>query len=150
MKMNNKGFSLVELIVVIAIMAILVGVLAPSVVGQVEKSRYSKDVQALDSLASSMATAITEELTKSAGKVTKGDTGMSITTGSPAYITVSSSSSDSWVSAADQYCGGTGKVELNSDTFKGGNTGFKIEIDSAYRVIITYTDNAGTTATIKK
>ena len=28
-KINNKGFSLVELIIVIAIMAVLVGVLAP-------------------------------------------------------------------------------------------------------------------------
>ncbi|HKM34419.1 MAG TPA: prepilin-type N-terminal cleavage/methylation domain-containing protein, partial [Lachnospiraceae bacterium] len=27
--MNNKGFSLVELIIVIAIMAVLVGILAP-------------------------------------------------------------------------------------------------------------------------
>ena len=29
-KMNNKGFSLVELIVVIAMMAVLIGVLAPT------------------------------------------------------------------------------------------------------------------------
>ena len=31
MKKDNKGFSLVELIIVIAIMAVLVGLLAPSI-----------------------------------------------------------------------------------------------------------------------
>ena len=31
-KLGNKGFSLVELIVVIAIMAVLVGVLAPTLI----------------------------------------------------------------------------------------------------------------------
>lgn len=44
-KMNNKGFSLVELIIVIAIMAILVGVLAPQFIKYVEKSRQSTDMQ---------------------------------------------------------------------------------------------------------
>lgn len=49
-KMNNKGFSLVELIVVIAIMAVLVGVLAPLFIRYVEKSRQSTDLQNLDSI----------------------------------------------------------------------------------------------------
>ena len=49
-KMNNKGFSLVELIVVIAIMAVLVGVLAPQFIKYVEKSRQSTDVTNLDSI----------------------------------------------------------------------------------------------------
>lgn len=46
---NNKGFSLVELIVVIAIMAVLVGVLAPAFIRYVEKSRQATDLQNLDS-----------------------------------------------------------------------------------------------------
>lgn len=44
-KTNNKGFSLVELIVVIAIMAVLVGVLAPTFTKYVEQSRRSTDIQ---------------------------------------------------------------------------------------------------------
>lgn len=43
-KMNNKGFSLVELIIVIAIMAVLVAVLAPQYIKFVEKSRESTDL----------------------------------------------------------------------------------------------------------
>ena len=44
-KMNNKGFSLVELIIVIAIMAVLIGVLAPQFIKYVERSRNSTDIQ---------------------------------------------------------------------------------------------------------
>ena len=43
-KLNNKGFSLVELIIVIAIMAVLVGVLAPQFIKYVESSRQSTDI----------------------------------------------------------------------------------------------------------
>ncbi len=44
-KMDNKGFSLVELIIVIAIMAVLVGVLAPQFMKYVEQSRKATDIQ---------------------------------------------------------------------------------------------------------
>ncbi|MDE5866485.1 MAG: prepilin-type N-terminal cleavage/methylation domain-containing protein [Lachnospiraceae bacterium] len=42
-EMNNKGFSLVELIIVIAIMVILIAVLAPQYLRYVEKARVSSD-----------------------------------------------------------------------------------------------------------
>ena len=60
-KLGNKGFSLVELIVVIAIMAVLVGVLAPTLIRNVEKSRESTDMQTLDSIKSSVTTALSLE-----------------------------------------------------------------------------------------
>ncbi len=44
-KLNNKGFSLVELIIVIAIMAILVGVVGTQVIPYLENSRKAKDNQ---------------------------------------------------------------------------------------------------------
>lgn len=53
---NNKGFSLVELIVVIAIMAVLVGVLAPQLIKYVEKSREATDIQNCDSIVSAIKT----------------------------------------------------------------------------------------------
>ncbi len=46
-KLNNKGFSLVELIIVIAIMAILVGVVGTQVIPYLENSRKAKDIQIL-------------------------------------------------------------------------------------------------------
>ena len=48
--MERKGFSLVELIIVIAIMAILVGVMAPMLIRYIEKSNVSADVQLCDTV----------------------------------------------------------------------------------------------------
>lgn len=49
-KKNNKGFSLVELIIVVAIMAILIGVLGGQYLKFVEKSRQSTDKQNVDQI----------------------------------------------------------------------------------------------------
>lgn len=58
---NNKGFSLVELIVVIAIMAVLVGVLAPQLIKYVEKSREATDIQTCDNIATALKTYYADE-----------------------------------------------------------------------------------------
>ncbi|MDD6404664.1 MAG: prepilin-type N-terminal cleavage/methylation domain-containing protein [Clostridiales bacterium] len=58
MKKNNKGFSLVELIIVIAIMAILAGALAPALIKYINKSRRSTDIQNADSLRTAVQTAL--------------------------------------------------------------------------------------------
>ncbi len=60
-KKNNKGFSLVELIVVILIMAIIAVALAPQVMKWVNESRVSTDLQTSDMLKSVAQVALTDE-----------------------------------------------------------------------------------------
>ena len=59
--LNNKGFSLVELIIVIAIMAILAGALAPQLMRYIEKSRISTDANNTDALKSAVEATLADE-----------------------------------------------------------------------------------------
>ncbi len=65
---NNKGFSLVELIVVIAIMVVLVAVLAPVFTKYIESSRRSTDVQNANAIAEAVLADVAD------GKFAKGAT----------------------------------------------------------------------------
>lgn len=60
-QMNNKGFSLVELIVVIAIMAILAVTLAPRLSQYVEKSRVAKDREIITAIMTATSLGFLEE-----------------------------------------------------------------------------------------
>lgn len=60
-RMNNKGFSLVELIIVIAIMAILAAALAPQLMKYIENSRVSTDASTCTSIESCVNAALADE-----------------------------------------------------------------------------------------
>ncbi len=59
MKKNNKGFSLVELIVVVLIMGILAVALTPQVLKWVDNSRISNDKSLMQSIVSNTQAALT-------------------------------------------------------------------------------------------
>ncbi len=68
---NKKGFTLIELIIVVAIMAVLVALLAPNVLKYLEKSRVSKDLASLDSVKVGLSAELMDE--KLVGYTTDGD-----------------------------------------------------------------------------
>lgn len=57
---NNKGFSLIELIIVIAIMAVLVAIIAPNLTKYLGSSKKNTDKKNADEIASQLQTCITD------------------------------------------------------------------------------------------
>lgn len=62
--MKNKGFSLVELIIVIAIMAIMIGLIAPQLIIYIGKTKVSYDVQICDNISEAINTTIIDYVAK--------------------------------------------------------------------------------------
>ena len=82
-KMNNKGFSLIELIIVIAIMAILVAIIAPNLTKYLGKSKTKTDQKNLDEVKQQVQNAIsdasTDEVTVPTGTITVSASGSTVT-----------------------------------------------------------------------
>ncbi len=66
---DNKGFSLVELIIVIAIMSVLIGLLAPQFIKYVEQSRRSRDIQTADQIREAFLADIAEGNLSGSGSI---------------------------------------------------------------------------------
>lgn len=115
---NNKGFSLVELIIVIAIMAILVGVMAPQLIKYIEKTNVSSDTQLCDTVKSAITTAMMDPAVIAApNNGIPSNTAMSsvttITTGNPfgdAFYEIVGKSSASDLTGALKSSNENGKV----------------------------------------
>lgn len=60
MRKNQKGFSLVELIIVIAIMAVLIGLLAPQYIRFIQRAKVSVDMASAVSIADAVNATIAE------------------------------------------------------------------------------------------
>lgn len=135
---NNKGFSLVELIIVIAIMAVLVGVLAPTYLQYVEKSKKSNDVSTVDSVvnACEIGAIDPEVMTDTTSKLT-----ISIST-SGMIITPDGTATSAWKDAV--------LAAVGSDVkFKSTNWGGAVEIEATRnaatgKVEFKYTSNSST------
>ena len=72
MKKNNKGFTLVELIVVLVILAILAAILVPALLGYIDKARQSQYEEEAHSILTAMQAYNTEQYAKSEDPITAG------------------------------------------------------------------------------
>ncbi len=111
MKKDNKGFSLVELIIVIAIMAVLVGLLAPQYLQYVNNSKVSTDISNGQEVATVFNVAFADSVvTASDSTITSIDSawGLSMTSFPDSKLTPTSSA---WVVTLGD--NGVEKVTLN-------------------------------------
>ena len=130
---NNKGFSLVELIIVIAIMAILVGVMAPQLIKYVEKTNVSSDAQLCDSVRTALTTACMDP------DVVKEGGDLSDTTGS---VIGASTGSSNVRAAAEEILGVSLSAvgsQLKSKSAKGGTLTYS---KSGNQIKVWCTNNA--------
>ncbi len=114
MKKNNNGFSLVELIIVIAIMAVLVGVLAPQFIKYVEQSRRSRDIQTAQEVREAVLADIADNKLTSSGTI-NAQSGNPSTLGETPKGAGSIGKDSSFVATYDAVSG-TCYVTLNSYT----------------------------------
>lgn len=95
-KKNNKGFSLVELIVVIAIMAILAVTLAPRLTTYIEKARRGTDRETINAIYTAVHLAVADETTL-ADAQSVATTALSLgDTDATTHLTMYSVANDDW------------------------------------------------------
>lgn len=143
-KRNNKGFSLVELIVVIAVMAVLVVVLAPAYLRYVDKAKVQKDVSAVSEVVQSIKIAAAEEAV--AEEIAETGTAVQIT--SAGVISVTGAAKDAGADLLEEIKATVGnELEFSSNAFtKSGAANVNIAITrnaDSHGISVTVTGPAG-------
>ena len=123
---DHEGFSLVELIIVIAIMAILIGVVALAVIPYLNRSREAKDISTLDSILSSATSAV--------GTTQVNDPG-SFTVDASGNITAGAGSASTKVVTEVNEVLGSGSKKMTSKKAKTGTVTCKF-IPSANKIAV--------------
>lgn len=84
---KNKGFSLVELLIAIAIMAVLAAVIALSIIRYIDKARKQRDVTAAETIyeAASLAIASADDSVRDAWEKKTGEQTFWVTTNGETY-----------------------------------------------------------------
>lgn len=153
-RLGNKGFSLVELIVVIAIMAILVAVLAPTLLSKIEESREGTDYSALGELKTATEEAVLgSETIYDAVKADIGTSGTdvtyTVTMDNNGKITFTGGTSTN--GAAGKLTSAVGKVitelKFKSETAQGGTINLIVTKDG--KVSAKIVDSSGNVLTKK-
>ncbi len=139
---NNKGFSLVELIIVIAIMAILVGVMAPQLIKYIEKTNVSSDTQLCDTVKNAITTAMMDP-----SVVTNPSAGIPSANTDTLVSTIGTSTDDTtFAGAVNEILGfAPSQIDshLKSEARKSGHVYYCIVGSNSVHVWITNSDNTG-------
>ena len=134
---KNKGFSLVELIVVVLIMAIIAVALAPQILKWVDNSRVSADIQTKDILVDFMQlTVMTDEVVN---ELVRTDGAWLKATNSGVELKKGSDGSGANYGTADKlyekFCQYAGTNNLNEFKTKKKNTEILITVDDVAATI---------------
>lgn len=145
-KENNKGFSLVELIVVIAIMAVLVAVLAPQFTKYIDQSRKSNDAATVSGIVTAAQVGIADTtnytipeatytitLSKTSGAVVKKGTDTLTAGGATKNL----------ADAIKDSCGELANLKVTSNNWSGDSVVITITYASG-AVTVTYSSDFAT------
>lgn len=136
-KTNNKGFSLIELIIVIAIMAVLVAIIAPNLTKYLGKSKDSTDKKNLDEIESTLKTCITSfEMDNSDFIVSSGTSAtVAFTSGG---CTVTGSSNNTTAKAIIDEAIEATKTQRKKDTSQYAKAVIRKEANGTYKITMSW------------
>lgn len=116
-KSTKKGFTLVELIVVLVILAVLAAMLVPALVGYIDRARDEKEFQTAATIYGAAQAVVTEKYAKDSslksGAITQSNSAVLKLAG------VASNAIDSFsFTYGANYIISGGKVKINGSTYK--------------------------------